>query len=189
MAAIDLVYNTTNLSNMGNFTALSGGLSSVTKGDAIAEAAQLSKEVSDFQNLLDSITRETETKESAVPSSRLNGDYLSSFSSATNTADTRAKPQGEAANSANPHIPSHSTRTIDKSSALYEKSLELESYFVKIMLSSMKNTINLNEINGKESYASSMYTDMLYDEYNVILTKNAGFGLADQIYLQLSDDN
>jgi|GEM_PF-6089776 len=62
MTAIDLVYNTTNLSNMGNFTALSGGLSSVTKGDAIAEAAQLSKEVSDFQNLLDSITRELKLK-------------------------------------------------------------------------------------------------------------------------------
>jgi flagellar protein FlgJ len=31
-----------------------------------------------------------------------------------------------------------------------------------------------------------MYEDMLYDEYATSMTKNAGFGLADQIYMQLS---
>ena len=30
-----------------------------------------------------------------------------------------------------------------------------------------------------------MYEDMLYDELAVSMTKNAGFGLADQIYLEL----
>ena len=31
-----------------------------------------------------------------------------------------------------------------------------------------------------------MYEDMIYDEYTASLTKNARFGLADQIYLELS---
>ena len=31
-----------------------------------------------------------------------------------------------------------------------------------------------------------MYEDMLYDEYTTALTKNAGFGIADAIYLELS---
>ena len=40
--------------------------------------------------------------------------------------------------------------------------------------------------NGEQSYAEQMYEDMLYDEYATAMTKNAGFGLADQMYLQLS---
>ncbi|MBR7064939.1 MAG: rod-binding protein, partial [Treponema sp.] len=31
-----------------------------------------------------------------------------------------------------------------------------------------------------------MYEDMMYDEYSTAVTKNAGFGLADLVYLQLS---
>ena len=189
------------MTNLASFSSLSmtSGASSVLNGEAISEGAKLSNEISQFQNLLDSISREAElqsekekkndfaSQKSLVQSSRLNGDYLSSFATKSNQADKNARPQGEAANSANSHIKSHTNRTIDKTSALYEKSLELESYFVKILLNSMKSTISHSEINGKQSYASSMYTDMLYDEYNVILTKNAGFGLVDQIYLQLNE--
>jgi flagellar protein FlgJ len=31
-----------------------------------------------------------------------------------------------------------------------------------------------------------MYEDMLYDEYAKDYTKNAGFGLADQVYLEVT---
>ena len=92
-----------------------------------------------------------------------------------------ALPSGAAANSG-----SHTAQTIDKTSKLYEKSLELESYFVKIMLSSMRNSVTKTSLNGEEnSYAQKMYEDMLYDELATVMTKNAGFGLADQIYMQL----
>jgi flagellar protein FlgJ len=35
--------------------------------------------------------------------------------------------------------------------------------------------------------AEDIFSDMLYDEYAKSMTKNAGFGLADQVYLQLTD--
>ena len=84
-----------------------------------------------------------------------------------------------AANQANPHV---QNKTIDKTSVLYEKALELESFFVKQMLSEMRKTI----LKANESdFAQNMYEDMLFDEYATAMTKNAGFGLADQIYLSL----
>ena len=38
---------------------------------------------------------------------------------------------------------------------------------------------------NENSFAQDMYEDMLFDEYATAMTKNAGFGLADQIYLSL----
>ena len=60
--------------------------------------------------------------------------------------------------------------------------MELENYFVKQMLSEMRKTIHRS--NDKD-FAQQTYEDMLYDEYSTAMTKNAGFGLADQIYLSL----
>ena len=39
---------------------------------------------------------------------------------------------------------------------------------------------------GKNDYARDMYEDMMYDNYAESLTKNSHFGLADQIYIELS---
>jgi flagellar protein FlgJ len=51
----------------------------------------------------------------------------------------------------------------------------------------MRSTVTKTNLGGEEnSFAQSMYEDMLYDEYAVALTKNSGFGLADQIYLELA---
>ena len=61
--------------------------------------------------------------------------------------------------------------------------MELESYFVKQMLSSMRKTVMKSE---ESDFATQTYEDMLFDEYATSMTKNAGFGLADQIYLQLN---
>ena len=113
---------------------------------------------------------------------RLNGDYGSGFEGTFKSElDKHSAPVGAAANQSNPHI---QPRTIDRTSALYEKSLEMESYVVKMMLSSMRKTVM--KADSQSNYAKNMYEDMLYDEYATMMTKNAGFGLADQMYLQLS---
>lgn len=115
-----------------------------------------------------------------VESGRFNGDYTSSYKgSFKSELDKVAMPSGAAANQGNSHV---QPKTIDKTSELYEKSLELEGFFVKQMLTEMRRTI----MKANESdFAQNMYEDMLYDEYATALTKNAGFGLADQIYLSL----
>ena len=77
--------------------------------------------------------------------------------------------------------------TIDRTSELYAQSKELENYMMKMMLSSMRDTIHHTSLFGKENdFARGMYEDMLYDNYAEALTKNTNFGLADQIYLELS---
>lgn len=111
---------------------------------------------------------------------RLPGDYISSLANRSGSpADRYAKTSGAAANAGQ-------NGTIDKSSKLYEQAMELESYLVKIMLSSMKNTIEKTKVSGGSDFAGNMYEDMLYDELSRSVTKSAGFGLADQVYLQLS---
>ncbi|MBQ7905442.1 MAG: rod-binding protein [Spirochaetaceae bacterium] len=168
---------------MTGINGLSSGLSSITNGYAASQSANLQNEMSKFQNLLDTLMTENESSPKVVDSGRVNGEYTSGFAGTFKSdADKNALPSGFAANSA-----SNSSKKveIDKTSKLYEKSLELESYFVKIMLSSMKNTVQKSGLMGNDSHASKMYEDMLYDELAVSMTKSAGFGLADQIYMEL----
>ena len=121
-----------------------------------------------------------------LPAGKLNGDYTSGFEKTFRAlSDKTALPSGAAANDV-PVSGAKNEKKIDKTSVLYEKSLELESYIIKIMLSSMRGTLTGASVYGEEpSYAQKMYEDMLYDELAVTMTKHAGFGLADQIYLQL----
>lgn len=122
-----------------------------------------------------------------LPTGKLNGDYTSGFEKTFRAlSDKAALPSGAAANDV-PVSGAKAEKKIDKTSVLYEKSLELESYIIKIMLSSMRGTLTGASVYGEEpSYAQKMYEDMLYDELAVTMTKHAGFGLADQIYLQLA---
>lgn len=164
----------------GNSAALTGGFSAV-------EAARMRGEAGKFRSLLESAVAKTSGSVSSsqvAEGGRLNGEYTSSFGGTfASDADKASRPVGAAANSAL----ATDTRTIDRTSALYEKSLELESYFVKMMLSSMRGTLSGTSLGGeKKSFAQNMYEDMLYDELAVSMTKNAGFGLADQIYLELA---
>lgn len=168
----------------------------LSNGTAVLNAAQTNKDNAKFSELLDSLMAkqaesekitenyrtpsETLSSSQVVENGRLNGDYSSGFHGTfTSEADKSSLPRGAAANQANPNV---KTKTIDRTSDLYEKALELESYFVKQMLSSMRNTIMKS---NDDSFASGMYQDMLWDEYATAMTKNAGFGLADQIYNQL----
>ena len=140
-----------------------------------------------FSSLVDGISAGLDTSRDASFSSseiksdpRLPGDFISSLAVTDATPYNRAAaPEGAAANSG-------FKGTIDKTSRLYEQARELESYFVKIMLSSMRNTVEKSSLTGKEDFAGNMYEDMLYDEMSRNVTKNAGFGLADQVYLQLT---
>lgn len=165
-----------------------GGIHNLTAGASAANSASLHRETEKFTSLLESFSGSGTLSSSQIADNgRVNGDYTSGFSGTfTHPADAAARPAGAAANSAALY---DSDRRIDKTSKLYEKSLELESFFVKMMLSSMRGTLNEGGMFGSDgSSASKIYNDMLYDELAVSMTKNAGFGLADQIYLSLSAD-
>ena len=161
--------------------------SGLTGGKTAQSVVSMNQESAKFENLVKEI-KENNQKKSTVSSSqiikegRLNGDVTSDFSDCYKySSDKASLAKGAAANQANPHV---QTKKIDRTSKLYEKSMELESFFVKQMLSQMRKTINKSPLGG-EGMAGQMYEDMLYDEYAVSMTKNAGFGLADQIYLSL----
>ena len=80
-------------------------------------------------------------------------------------------------NTANPEI--------DKNDKLFQLCLELETFLVKNLLSSMRSTVQKSNL-IEQGFAGKIYEDMLYDEYAKDLTRNAGFGLAEQAYLQLT---
>lgn len=187
---------------MAGINGVTGGYSSITNGYSAAQAATANNEISKFQALVDSVQQSNiaQSEKSIMDSGegitfnlnsiplaqegRLTGDYASGFAGTfTTESDKNSLPIGAAANSASL---SSSTKTIDRTSKLYEKSLEMESYFVKIMLSSMRKSLSGATVSGEEkSYAQNMYDDMFYDEMATVMTKNAGFGLADQLYIQL----
>ena len=168
-------------------TSVTGGISSITNGQGAFQSAKVSSEKSRFEDLVRSVYGQTgagsNLSSSQVASEgRLNGDWSSGFAGTfKNEKDRASLPVGAAANQANPHV---RQQTIDRTSKLYEKSLEMESYIVKMMVNQMRKTVIKADSNS--DFASKMYEDMLFDEYAVSLTKNAGFGLADQMYLQLS---
>jgi Rod binding domain-containing protein len=76
--------------------------------------------------------------------------------------------------------------SIDKSSELYRQSQQFESIFVKMMLTEMKKSVDKSGLLDG-GMAEDIFSDMLYDEYAQSMTKSANFGLADQIYLQLTN--
>jgi flagellar protein FlgJ len=75
-------------------------------------------------------------------------------------------------------------RRIDRGSELYKQCEEFESIFVNMMLKEMRKTVDKSGLmDGGQ--AEDIFQDMLYDEYAKDMTRSAGFGLADQVYLQL----
>ncbi|HEB31306.1 MAG TPA: muramidase [Spirochaetes bacterium] len=62
---------------------------------------------------------------------------------------------------------------------------DMEALFVGNMLKSMRKTIIENDFFGK-SLAKDIFQDMLYDEYAQLMARTDQFGLAHQIYNQLS---
>ena len=174
-----------------------GGFSAancLTDSNASVNAARSRSEMSKFEDLLKAMTgkdKEAGTNVPSVSSSQINrnhrltGDYTQGFAGTyTAEKDKAAKPQGFASGA---KTSKGKTPVIDKTSELYEQSMELENYMVKMMLSSARKTVMKSSLSGDgNSYARDMYEDMLYDNYAEALTKDAGFGLADQIYIELS---
>jgi flagellar protein FlgJ len=76
---------------------------------------------------------------------------------------------------------------IDRESRLYQASQEFEAIFIKQMLKVMRDTVPEDDILDG-GMAEDIFEDMLYDQYALKMAKTAGFGLADQIYLQLVRD-
>lgn len=76
-------------------------------------------------------------------------------------------------------------QNVDRSSKLYEACLDFEALFIKQMLSAMRKSVQkAGLLDG--GMAEDIYEDMLYDEYADSMAKNAGFGLADSVYLELT---
>ena len=163
-------------------------IGSITQSSEMIQNALSKNQENKFADLLRAAQKKATnmehiSSEQVAKDGKLNGDIKTGFDGAfTSEADKSSSARGAAANSA----PVHGTqKKIDKTSRLYEKSLELESFFVKMMVSSMRKTVTSS---SAPSFAKEMYEDMLYDEYTTALTKNAGFGIADQIYLELSQN-
>ena len=118
----------------------------------------------------------------------LGSAYLDNYrlsSSAVNSSRDFASLLERTSAVQNPALDSGPSKTkIDKTDKLYQLCLELETFLVKNLLSSMRNTVQKSGLID-EGFAGKMYEDMLYDEYAKDFTKTAGFGLADQAYLQL----
>jgi Rod binding domain-containing protein len=77
------------------------------------------------------------------------------------------------------------TSEINKKSKLYKECQQFEGIFAKMMLTEMRKTVDKNGlISG--GWAEDIYQDMLDDQYSSTLAKNANFGLADELYRQLS---
>jgi flagellar protein FlgJ len=74
---------------------------------------------------------------------------------------------------------------IDKTDKLYEQCEALEGFLIKNLLNGMRATVQKSGFID-EGFAGKMYEDMLYDEYTKDFTKNAGLGLAELAYLELS---
>jgi flagellar protein FlgJ len=81
-----------------------------------------------------------------------------------------------------PHSP---PPAVDKTSKLYEQCEALETFMVKILINGMRNTVQKSGFID-EGFAGKMYEDMLYDEYAKDFSKNAGFGLAELAYRELT---
>lgn len=68
---------------------------------------------------------------------------------------------------------------------LKETCQQFEAMFIKIMLNSMRNTVQKSEmIDG--GMAEDIFEDMLYDEYADKLSQAGNFGIGEMMYNQLN---
>lgn len=70
---------------------------------------------------------------------------------------------------------------------LYEKCEELEAFFLKTLISSMRKTVDKSELT-KTGFAGEIYDDMLWDERSKSFSKKAKFGFANMLYKELTGE-
>jgi flagellar protein FlgJ len=120
-------------------------------------------------------------RSSSVSSAALAANGAPNFAEILAKANA-ARDEAGVSNSINSKVDNNAK--IDKTDKLYELCIELETFLVKNLLTGMRNTVQKSGLID-EGFAGKIYEDMLYDEYAKDLTKNAGFGLAEQAYRQL----
>ena len=151
----------------------------LSDGSFMLQESKIKSEKNSFERLVKEASSNKENAETVSSSSyaknhKLNGDYTRGFYGLyTSEADKSSKPRGFAANSAGKN---GKKAVIDRTSDLYAQSMEMENYIVK----------HTSLTGSDNDYARNMYEDMMYDNVSESITKNAGLGLADQIYLELS---
>ncbi len=69
---------------------------------------------------------------------------------------------------------------------LYDAAVEFQSIFVKMMLNSMRKTLNKENDPLHGGQTQEIFEDMLYDKYALSMSQTAGFPLADWIYRDLT---
>jgi flagellar protein FlgJ len=77
------------------------------------------------------------------------------------------------------------TVTTDEEKQLFEQCQALETFLMKTLVNGMRKTVMKSELIDT-GFAGGMYEDMLYDEYAKSFAENAGFGLAELAYLDLT---
>ena len=107
-----------------------------------------------------------------------------SVNGAADFAETLKRTAASQAAEASP-VPKSHIAVIDREDKLYEQCVELEIFMVKTLISSMRSTIQKSGFID-EGFAGKIYEDMLYDEYARDFAKNAGFGMAEMAYLELT---
>jgi flagellar protein FlgJ len=85
----------------------------------------------------------------------------------------------------NPHNSGKIQVVTDDEKKLFEQCQALETFLMKTLLDGMRRTVVKSEMIDT-GFAGEMYEDMLYDEYAKSFTENAGFGLAELAYLELT---
>ena len=73
---------------------------------------------------------------------------------------------------------------IDRNSKLFEMCRELETFLLKNLVTSMRNTVQKSGLMDS-GFAGKFYEDMLYDEYTKSFANNAGLGFAEMAYREL----
>ena len=68
---------------------------------------------------------------------------------------------------------------------LFELCLELETFLMKNLIRSMRNTVQRSGFIDT-GFAGEIYEDMLFDEYARKFARNAGFGFAEMAYRDLT---
>jgi len=87
-----------------------------------------------------------------------------------------------------PSSPASKKLPIDKNDKLYELCVELETFLIKNLIKSMRNTVQKSNLIDT-GFAGEMYEDMLYEEYAKDYTRNANFGFAEMAYRDLARYN
>ena len=151
------------------------GIETITRGfglaaDGLRPADRVNPRDSFSRLLDDTINRENHA--SAVP-----GD--SERSESSNNVSAASRPTVTAAGV----IPKNTY--IDRTDKLYEQCQALETFLVKNILNAMRKNVMKSPLIDT-GFAGEIYEDMLWDEYAKDYTKNAGFGLADLAYLELT---